>query len=66
MKITSGKEYDTIWAHNCYCDECFQRLDLEVHNPGEIQKEYYIAYCECGYYQFTPNRYKVELNKLGG
>jgi len=29
------------------CDDCFGRLNWEVHNPGELGMEYWIANCDC-------------------
>ena len=49
MKIRDNKTIEPYAGlkHESYCDDCFANLDWEVHDPGSLQDEKWIAYCNC-------------------
>lgn len=33
--------------HNCVCPVCYQYLNFESHNDGDLDLQYWIATCKC-------------------
>ena len=61
-EIYDGKLMDYVNGRDLNCLECYRRVEIEVHNPGEINMEYWIGSCECGQYKIQAKIFEVKMD----
>ena len=67
MKIEEGiLKLGACIKYDSYCCDCYENLDWESHNSGDIDMQCWIAYCKCnnGQRMWTIRAYSFELSSI--